>query len=241
MVARAREEEPDAIGAFLFGSHARGDASPTSDVDLQVVTLARPRVPYRTWFVGETHVSVAAHSTDELRARRGEPAGWSLGFPVEAPGAWVWSTAAAVAALGDPPALTQPPAPPELEDFVEAAAKALRADAALPLRLAARMVGEAAVPLLLDLNVPTPVGTRVEALEAALALRVAPEGWRDDLPALLGLVPSADDDVRAAVSRVAAGALRLLREAGSRVGDAQPDLTRYLHDGTLERHLGVVP
>ena len=39
------------------------------------------------------------------------------------------------------------------------------------------------------------------------------------------------------VERVAFGVLGLLRERGSRVGDAQPELTRYLHDGTLERRL----
>jgi hypothetical protein len=39
--------------------------------------------------------------------------------------------------------------------------------------------------------------------------------------------------------RVAGGVLRLLRESGSRIGDGQPELTRYLHGGTLERHLGL--
>jgi hypothetical protein len=200
-----------------------------------VVTLARPRIRYRTWFVGDTHISVATRTTDELRALPQESAPWALGFPVESPGVWVWQTAAAVAALGDPPEVRYGPEPPELEDFVEAAAKALRATEELPRRLAGRIVGETAVPLLLDLNPPQPVRTRLEALEAALALRVAPEDWRDDLPALLGLAPA--QDIRPAVERIAFGVLRLLREAGSRVADAQPDLTRYLHDGTLERHL----
>jgi hypothetical protein len=237
VVARAREEEPDAIGAFLFGSHARGDATTSSDVDLQVVTLGRPRVHYRTWFVGDTHYSVAARSTDELRGLPQEAAAWALGFAVESPGMWVWQTAAAVAALGDPPSIRYAAEPPELEDFVEAAVKALRAQEPFPLRLAARMVGEKAVPLLLDLNAPQVVRTRLEALEAALGLRVVPEGWRDDLPALLGLRAAVDMEVYDALERVAFGVLRLLREAGSRVGDAQPELTRYLHDGTLERHL----
>jgi hypothetical protein len=207
---------------------------------VQVVTLGRPRIHYRTWFLGDTHVSVAARSTDELRSLSQEPAPWALGFPVESPGLWVWQTAAAVAALGDPPAIRYAAEPPELEDFVEAAAKALRAREPFPLRLAARMVGETAVPLLLDLNAPQVVGTRLEALEAARALRVAPDGWHGDLPALLGLAAAADVDVYDAVQRVAFGVLRLLREAGSHVGDAQPDLTRYLHDGTLEGHLRAV-
>jgi hypothetical protein len=48
-----------------------------------------------------------------------------------------------------------------------------------------------------------------------------------------------DARVSDAVERVGRGVLVLLREQGSRVADAQPDLTRYLHDGTLERHLGL--
>jgi phosphoribosyl-AMP cyclohydrolase len=237
VVARARAEEPDAVGVFVFGSHVRGEATATSDVDLQVATLARPRVHDRTWFVGDVRYSVAAAAADELRRSQERPVAWAFGFAAESPGLWLWRTAAAVAAVGDPPTLRYPPAQPALEDFVGHAAKALRAEAPLALRLAAQGLGRDAVPLLLDLDAQQVVRTRREAVEAALALRVAPEGWRNDLPVLLGLAPAADESVRAAVERVGFGVLRLLREAGSRVGDAQPELSRYLHDGTLERHL----
>lgn len=222
---------------FLFGSHARGDATPTSDVDLRIVTLAAPRVRYRTWFVGERHVSVGAGSVDHRRSRMQEPMEWALGLPTSVPAIWLWKTAAAVAAFGDPPVMTSPPAPPELEDFVEYAAKALRAPDAVPLRLAAQGVGRQAIPLLLDLNVPEPVGTPAGAIAAARAFRIAPDRWPDDLLTMLGLAPAEDGAVRAAVERAGFGILRLLRERGSRVGDAQPDVTRYLHDGTFERHL----
>ena len=203
-----------------------------------MVTLGPPRIRYRTWFVAGTHVSIAARSTDDLRGSL-EEAGWALGFPAESPGVWAWRTAAAVAAAGDPPAVRYAAEPPELEDFVEATAKALRAERPLVLRLGAQLLGRKAVPLLLDLNESRVVRTRLEAVEAARALRTVPEGWSDDLPALLGLLETGDDAVAAAARRVAAGVLRLLREAGSRVGDRQPELTRYLHDGTLERHLGL--
>jgi phosphoribosyl-AMP cyclohydrolase len=223
---------------FVHGSHARGTATPTSDLDLQAVTLAGPRVAFRTWFVGDLHVSVAARSTAEIRARCAEPADWSLGFAVRSPGVWVWSTAAAVAGLGDPPGFEHPPGPPELEDFVEWCAKALRADEPVALRVAARGAAEAAPALLRDLNAPEWVADRVDAIEAALGYATAPDGWRDDLAMAWGLTPVDDAGVRAAVDRLARGTLALLRERGSTVGGGQPDLTRYLHDGTLERHLG---
>jgi hypothetical protein len=238
IVARIREEEPDAIGVFVFGSHARGTAQATSDLDLQVVTLGRPRVALRTWFAGDLHISVSAKSTAEIRARCAEPADWSLGFAARSPGVWAWSTAAAVAGLGDPPGFEHPPGPPELEDFVESCAKALRATGSTALRIAARGAAERAPALLRDLNAPEWVADRVEAMEAALGYRTAPAGWRDDLAMAWGLTPVSDDEVRAAVERLARGTLALLRERGSHVGDDTPELTRYLHDGTLERHLG---
>jgi hypothetical protein len=239
IVARIREEEPDAIGVFVFGSHARGTAGATSDLDLQVVTLARPRAAFRTWFVGDLHVSVSSKSTAEIRARCAEPADWSLGFAVRSPGAWIWSTAAAVAGLGDPPGFEHPPGPPELEDFVESCAKALRATGSAALRIAARGAAETAPALLRDLNAPEWVADRVEAMEAALGYRTTPAGWRDDLAVSWGLTPADDAGVRAAVERLARGTLALLRERGSRVGEGHPELTRYLQDGTLERHLGL--
>jgi hypothetical protein len=202
------------------------------------VTLARPRVAFRTWFAGDLHVSVAASSTAGIRARCAEPADWSLGFAVRSPGVWVWTTAAAVAGLGDPPGFEHPPGSPELEDFVESSAKALRATASTALRIAARGAAETAPALLRDLNPPEWVADRVEAMEAALGYATAPDGWRDDLAMAWGLTPTDDAGVRAAVERLARGTLALLRACGSHVGDDTPELARYLHDGTLERHLG---
>ncbi|HET8529431.1 MAG TPA: hypothetical protein VFL60_11000 [Gaiellaceae bacterium] len=181
--------------------------------------------------------SLSAASAEELRRSQEQPREWAHGFAAMSPGVWLWRTAAAVAALGEEPTLRYPAAPPELEAFVEYAAKALRAREPLPLRLAAQGLGRTVVPLLLDLDPQPAVRNRREAVEAALALRVAPAGWRNDLPVLHGLAPASDETVRAAAERVGFGVLRLLRETGSRVGDAQPELSRYLHDGTLERHL----
>lgn len=239
LVERARKLEPDVVGAFVFGSHARGTATPTSDFDIQVVTRTKPALRYRTWFVGEQHVSLGIRSMDEIRARCRMPANWSLGFATASGGRWLWAEPEAADALGDPPGFSHPPDPPELEDFVESCAKALRATDSVELRVAAQMVGETAVPLLRDLNAPIVVHTRVEAVRAAAGFVTAPPGWADDLLAVLGLVPAGDEEIRTAVGRIAGGVLRILREAKSSVGDRQPELSRYLHDGTLERHLGV--
>lgn len=183
-------------------------------------------------------MSLAFASSEYLKEVRARPAAWSLGFAVESTGVWAWQTAAAVAALGDPPSLDRPPGDAELEDFVEWSMKALRATDMIALRVAARGAGEEAPALLRDLNAPERVRDRASAVRAALGYATAPQGWRDDLAVLLGLEPAADDAVRAAVRRLATGTLALLREGGSRVGADQPDLNRYLHDGTLERHLG---
>jgi hypothetical protein len=239
LIDRARSVETDVVGVFAFGSYARSEASPMSDLDLQIVTHSYPTLRYRTWFAGDLHVSVGIRSIEEIQERCRVPANWSLGFATASGGLWLWAEQDAVAALGDPPGFTHPADPPELEDFVESCAKALYAGDSIGLRVAAQMVGETAAPLLRDLNRPIVVNTRAGAVRAGAAFTTAPSGWAEDLPAVLGLVPSDDVVVRAAVERIAGGVLRILRETRSTVGDRQPDLTRYLFDGTFERHLGV--
>ena len=239
LVARARIVAPAAIGAFVFGSYVRGDATSASDLDLRAVTREQAATRYFTWFVGDLHVSLGISSLEQMRERAATPATWSLGFGVEAEAAWVWTTAAAVAALGDPPALRQPPDPPELEDFVEFCSKALRASDAIALRSAARPAAELAVALLRDLNDARTVETRAEAVRAAVAFTTAPEGWAADFLTAAGFEPADDARVRAAVRGLATGVLRLLRERRSGLGDHQPELTTYLLDGTLERLLGL--
>jgi phosphoribosyl-AMP cyclohydrolase len=238
IVARIRTEEPDTIGVFVHGSYARGTATPTSDLDLDAVTLGGREPKYRTWFVGELHVSVRIASSDWLRDLRSRESVWSYGFATDQLGEWLWKTAAAVAALGDPPDLSRPPGSPELEDFVEACAKAFRADESLALRLAARRMALNAPALLRDINAPVRVVDQLDAVRAALGFTVAPPGWSDDLSVLLGLAPADDDAVRSAARRLAAGTLALLRRRAPDV-DPQPELARYLADGTLERHLGL--
>ncbi len=238
LVERVRAVEDDVIGVFVFGSYARGEASASSDLDLHGVTRVAPAIHYRTWFSDDLHVSVGIRSLDEILQRRREPADWSLGFATESPALWLWAEDEAVALLGEQPGFTHPPDPAELEDFVEFCSKAFRASDSIGLRVAARMAAETAVPLLRDLNAHVVVRKRAEAVQAALAFETAPHDWAEDLVVALGLDPRDDAAVRAAAERIARGVLRLLRERASTVGDRQPDLTRYLLDGTLERHLG---
>jgi len=241
ILARARSEEEGVIGLAAFGSYARGEATSSSDLDLEAVLDREPRIGYRTWFLDALHVSIGFDSVDAVRSHVGVPSTWSLKLAVAMLAVWVWATPQARAALGETPDFSRPPGEPELEDFVEWAAKAQRAADSLALRVAARGMGEEAPALLRALNGSPHVRTRVDAVRTACAFAIAPEGWAGDLPVLLGLAESTDEAVRAAVGRVGSGVLRILRERRSPVGDGQPELTAYLLDGTLERHLGFEP
>jgi hypothetical protein len=77
-----------------------------------------------------------------------------------------------------------------------------------------------------------------EALDAALSLSVAPEHYREDLPICLGLTAASAEEVGRAALRLTGELLGFLREHRPDV-DPQPDLPRYLADGTLERRLGL--
>jgi hypothetical protein len=91
--------------------------------------------------------------------------------------------------------------------------------------------------LLRLLNDDLVVRDRADALEAALALGVAPEHYRDDMVVCFGLVGADDEGVQRAALRLARELLAFLRERKPDV-DPQPDISQYLADGTLERHLG---
>lgn len=245
VVARLRELEPSTIAVLVTGSYAKGTADDSSDLDVEVVTADEPRSPYRMWFEERPgrkplHVSPGVKSLERWLAKRDEPQPWALGFPVEHVVRYVWATGDAQAALGDPPTSTHPPSEPELEDFVEYVQKLRRAEAlnrTIHVRTNARQAALLAPGLLRELNEDVVVRDREEALEAALAFAVAPEHYRDDLTVCLGLVAADDDVVQQAALRLARELLAFLRERAPDA-DRQPDIARYLADGTLERHLG---
>lgn len=247
VVQRVRTLEPLAVAIAVSGSYAKGTADERSDLDLQVATDGAPVAPYRMWFEERhgrrpLHVSPSAKSLNGWLAKRDEPQDWALGFPVEHVVRYVWATEAARAALGDPPGNLHPPAEPELEDFVESVAKvrrrASRGDA-IGVRLHAREAAALAPGLLRALNPDVLVRDRREAVEAALSFARAPDHYRADLAVALGLVEATDDALLEATLRLARELLAFLREHHP-AADPQPDLTRYLADGTLERHLGFL-
>ena len=82
------------------------------------------------------------------------------------------------------------------------------------------------------------VRDRRDTLGAALSLQLAPEHYRGDLTVCLGLVQASDERVAQAALRLGQELLAFLRERKPDI-DPQPDIARYLADGTLERHLGL--
>ena len=97
-------------------------------------------------------------------------------------------------------------------------------------------MGETAPVLLRDLNAPLTVRDRFEAVRAALELAVAPEGWADRTSRRCSR--SSPRTTRASarrpsVSRAASSPCSGKRAPGV---DPQPEIGRYLADGTLERH-----
>ena len=247
VVYRLRELEPSTVAVLVFGSYAKGTADEDSDLDVEVVTEGEPLVPYRTWFEERPggkplHVSPSVRSLAGWLAKRDEPQAWALGFPVEHVVRYVWSTDEARAKLGDPASNVHPAPGPELEDFVEFMMKLRRAAAhgdGLSVRVYAREAGMLIPGLLRTLNGEVAVRDRTEALDVALSLEVAPEHYGEDMPVCLGLVAAQDDEVREVALRLGQELLAFLRERNADVG-TQPDIARYLADGTLERHLGFL-
>jgi hypothetical protein len=241
--ARLRELEPEAIAVLVGGSYAKGTADELSDLDLTAI-VEKDAGRYHTWFedrpgMRPLHVSAGVKTIDERLARESEPAAWRLALPLLEPARYAWATDEARRRLGEDPSLRRPGGPPELEDFFEFCVKVKRAIAAgdaLAVRIWSNAAAELAPRLLLPLNETVHVSSRREAVELALAFSRAPEHWAEDLRICLGLV--AADDARLTTSAVRLGRelLAFLREHKPDV-DPQPDLIRYLSDGTLERHL----
>jgi len=227
--------EPEATAVLATGSYAKGTAGAGSDLDLTAITPS-PRDGYRMWFEDALHVSVDAKTADAWLARAAAPARWSLGFPAENTAVYVQADDATRARLGPDPSQRHPAAGPELEDFVDFVLKAKRLAAAgdeVGLRWHAQGAAALAPTLLIPLNEERVVRDRRDALDAALSFAVAPEHYAEDIAICFGVVGG---DSRAAVARLGRELLAFLRERAPGVDD-QPEIGRYLADGTLERHL----
>lgn len=238
--------EPVATAVLLTGSYAKGTAAEASDLDLMAITPS-PRVGYRTWFeeqIGDAPLRISAGATtaDAWLARATTPARWSFGFPAINAASYLRTDEETRAQLGDDPSLRHPGAAPELEDFLDFVLKAKRAAHGgdeLGLRWFAQGAAALAPTLLIPLNDERIVHDRRDALDAALKLAVAPADYATDLAVCLGVTSASGGEVRAAVARLGRELLAFLRERAPDVDD-QPELSRYLADGTLERHLGLI-
>ncbi len=240
---RCLSGEPGPLAVLVTGSFATGRATPQSDLDLTVLLGGEPATGYQTWFESRPgrilHVSTDFQRLDDWLRRAQQPANWSLGFPAETAGRLIWATEEARAILPDPPNLRQPAGDTELEDFLEGAMKTRRAittDDWLGARFHAHSMAMLTPRLLIPLNPERRVTDRRDALDAALSLPIAPEHYREDLIACLGLTALPDCAFANAAKRLPEVMLAFLRERAPEI-DQQPWLARYLRDGTLERHL----
>jgi hypothetical protein len=212
-----------------------------------VAITPSPRVGYRIWFAeripeAPLHVSAAASTADTWLAKATTPARWSLGFPARNTTAYLCTDQATRTRLGQDPSLRHPAAAPELEDFLDFVLKAKRAAARgdeLGLRWFAQAAAALAPTLLIPMNGERIVVDRRDALDAALTLTIAPPSYATDLTVCLGLTAASGDAVTVAVARLGRELLAFLREQAPEV-DRQPEIARYLADGTLERHLRLI-
>ena len=270
IVERTLGLELDPLALLVSGSYAAGRAEPSSDLDLMLLVDREPTEGYRTWFEDRPgrprtdapstsnrqrhrtwfedrpshplHVSCGCKLLDRWIENGREPAGWSLGFPTEEAVTVLWATDAARRRLGDPPTVYRPAGSPELEDFVESASKAQRALAAgdgVGVRWHGHDMAAYAPTLLVPLNPPRRVTDRRDALAAALALPVAPPHYPTDLVTCLGLDCIAGQTFAVAALRLPRELLAFLRTRRPDV-DPQPWISRYLADGSLERHLNAI-
>lgn len=238
--------EPEASAVLLTGSYAKGTVAVASDLDLMVITSS-PRVGYRTWFeeqigAAALHVSAGATTADAWLTRATTPARWSLGFPAINTAAYLWTDEETRARLSDDPSLRHPAAGPELEDFLDFVLKAKRAahtEDELGLRWFAQGAASLVPTLLIPINDERIVRDRRDALDGALNLAVAPANYAPDLALCLGLTLASGAEVKTAVGRLGGELLAFLRERAPDVDD-HPEIGRYLADGTLERHLGLI-
>ena len=247
-VDRLHEEIPGTVAVILKGSHARGSASPHSDVDFDVLVETVPYEEYLVFFEDAgngrlRHISVAVQDLEGWLAEADEPVDWAYGLPAAETTRLLWARDDAPQGMLDRPARMHPPEPMELEDFVEGWGKVRNALAKgddLAMRMAAQKLARLCPGLLRPLNPETLPSNRREAMQAVLAFPVAPAGYREDLLRCFGLSSDAVpmQELHDAARRLVSGTIALLRDNADQVKDIlEDDLYAYLIDGTLERYI----
>lgn len=246
-VRRVRHEVPDGVAVFLVGSHARGDAGPHSDLDLDVLVAEGPRNEWPTWIhdQGPRLVSVSVWIRDVATwlASQHEPQDWAFGLPAVETVRLCWVADDSWRARLERSQLAHPPGEPELDHLVGDLGKVANAwhwGDELGLRLAAQDLARSCPSLLQPLNPHPAVGSRQAALLAALDFAVAPAGYRDDLLVCLGVAgrPTSAEEVHAAACRLATGVVELLESHADRFTPLLPQpLAASLTDGSLRRYV----
>lgn len=245
---RLRREEPRAVAVLCHGSYARGAAEAHSDLDLDVLTGEDVQSGYRSAFDelpdGRLlHVTIATESLQSWLAQSSaESEAWAFYLPARQVARILWATPEAHVHLAGR-ATIELEASPQLQDLLESAGKVRNAFArgdALGVRLGAHDMALRCPAVLGLINPPVRVGTRREALQAALDLPVVPDGYGADLLVCLGMQGHATtmQDVHAAALRLARGILSLLSAHPNVVaGRVEPGLPEALADGRLMRLL----
>lgn len=247
-VDRLRRDIPDTVAAILKGSHARDAAGTYSDIDFDILVDREPHEGYLAFFeetgAGQVrHISIAVHDLTGWLADARKPVSWGYGLPAAETTRLLWARDDTVRTQLDHPARMHPPEAPELEDFIEAWGKvrnALQRNDDLAMRLAGQELARLCPGLLRPLNPDVFPSNRREAMQAALAFPIAPDGYRDDLLACFGLSGDAVpmQDLHDAAQRLAFGTVSLLRDHAETVEPLLPeDLYRALADGTLDRYV----
>jgi predicted nucleotidyltransferase len=248
LIQRLRRDIPNVAAILLKGSHARGEAGPFSDVDIDVLVDREPFEDYLAWFEDADdgrlrHISAAVQDIGGWMAETREPVEWAYGLPAAETTRLLWARDDFLRRQLDLPARKHPPEPPELEDFVEAWGKirnAMHADDDRGLRLAAQSLARYCVQNLRLLNPPVRPSHRREAIRMILAFNVAPECYREDLAMCLGLSGDATTmtDIFLAARRLTFGTIALMRGHPEVFrGEVPDDLFEALMNGTIDRYI----
>ena len=246
---RLRQGIPGAVAVILKGSEARGDAGPWSDVDFDVLVADGTAIahPYLTWIEPDdsgrlVHVSVAVDPESAWFEGMAEAAGWSFGLPAREATRLVWSVDELRVQL-DHPYQAHPAGEPELEDTIECLQKARNAcerGDEVTMRLHLHDMAALVPSLLVPINPAAVVGTRPEALQAALEFPVAPPGYRENLLACLGFGGEAEatEDILASGEHLVLGILALLQQHADVVCPLlPPELDMLLGTGRIRQYL----
>ncbi|MDA8344124.1 MAG: nucleotidyltransferase domain-containing protein [Thermaerobacter sp.] len=243
-----RRAEADPLAVLLFGSAARGDLAPFSDIDVRVITRGKPRTRERLLLRerpgGFFQISVSARSLEETLRMADDPEEWlwmreafgeavplwEEGDPLAAVRRRIIDAAPAAGAFAQG-------ASRDLEILLDAASKAKNAATsgdAGGLLISAHALAQQAVRLLLVLNPPPRRLPPARMLDAAAGFHVAPEHLLEDVAICLGAAEGMCEtsQVLARCLRLGGGVLAVLAQHAAKL-PLRADLLEPLLGGRL--------